>query len=176
MKSWAGIAVCALGVAVIAAGQPGGSDFAARIVAAHNIERAQTGAAPLIWDPLLAQGALVYAGQMAATGSFNHSDRRGRPGIGENLWMGTRGAYRPEAMVGLWAAEKRYFVPGMFPANSRTGNWMDVGHYTQMIWPTTLRVGCGLATARGTDYLVCRYSPKGNIDGKIIPMPRAERG
>jgi hypothetical protein len=37
-----------------------------------------------------------------------------------------------------------------------------------MIWPTTTRVGCALATNASTDYLVCRYSPAGNIDGRPV--------
>jgi hypothetical protein len=83
--------------------------------------------------------------------------------------MGTHGAFTVEAMVRAWASEKRMFVPGVFPNNSRSGNWMDVAHYTQMIWPTTTRIGCALASTSRTDYLICRYSPAGNIDGKPVP-------
>ncbi|WP_197707084.1 CAP domain-containing protein [Calothrix sp. NIES-3974] len=28
-----------------------------------------------------------------------------------------------------------------------TGNWVDVGHYTQIIWRNTTEVGCAIATA-----------------------------
>jgi hypothetical protein len=61
------------------------------------------------------------------------------------------------------------FVPGLFPRVSRTGNWSAVGHYSQMIWPTTTRVGCALASSQLADYLVCRYAPAGNIDGRRVP-------
>jgi hypothetical protein len=145
------------------------NEFAARIVAAHNAERAAAGMPPLSWDAQLASGAAAYAQQLAASGTFAHSDRSKRPGIGENLWMGSHGYFSYEAMVGGWTAEKRFFVPGVFPNNSRTGNWADVGHYTQMIWPTTQRVGCAVATAKSTDYLVCRYASAGNIDGRRLP-------
>lgn len=145
------------------------SQFPARILAAHNAVRAQFGAAPLAWDPALANGAATYAVQLALTNSFQHSDRRARPGTGENLWMGTRGYYSYEAMVGGWASEQRDFVPGIFPAVSRSGNWENVGHYTQMVWPTTTRVGCAVASNARNDYLVCRYSPAGNIDGRPVP-------
>jgi hypothetical protein len=132
----------------------------------------QEGAPLLIWDNDLGTAAAAYAQQMAFTGRFEHSDRKARRGIGENLWMGTHGAYTIERMVGAWASEKRMFVPGIFPANSRSGNWIDIGHYTQMIWPTTTRVGCALASTPRTDYLVCRYSPAGNIDGRWVgPLP-----
>lgn len=145
------------------------SEFPARILAAHNAERSAVGLPPLVWDNALGTAAAAYAQQMAVTGIFQHSDRRARPGVGENLWYGTHGAYSVESMVGAWASEKRAFVPGIFPNVSRTGNWMDVSHYTQMIWPTTQRIGCALAATARTDYLVCRYAPKGNIDGKRVP-------
>jgi Cysteine-rich secretory protein family len=152
------------------------SEFPARILAAHNAERAQVGLPGVVWDPALGTAAAAYAQQMAMTGRFEHSDRKARRGVGENLWMGSRGAYSPESMVGGWASEKRMFMPGVFPNNSRNGNWIDVAHYTQMIWPTTQRIGCALASTPRTDYLVCRYAPAGNIDGKPVGRWPVERG
>ena len=124
---------------------------------------------PLVWDPALAAAAAGYARQLAVTGAFRHSDRRARAGVGENLWMGTRGAYSPERMIGNWASEKRWFRPGIFPRVSSTGRWSDIAHYTQIIWPGTTRIGCGIAGGRGRDVLVCRYAPAGNIDGRRVP-------
>jgi hypothetical protein len=144
------------------------AELPARTLAAQNVQRASLGVPPLAWDKELAIGATAYAEQMALTNLFEHSNRSMRPGIGENLWMGSHGVYSLEAMVGGWASEKRLFMPGVFPANSRSGNWMDVAHYTQMVWPTTARVGCGLATNGRIDYLVCRYATKGNVDGKWV--------
>lgn len=144
------------------------SEFPARILAAHNAERARMGVAPLAWDNALGTAAGAYAAQMAYTGRFEHSDRAARRGIGENLWYGTHGAFTVEAMVSAWASERSMFVPGIFPNVSRTGNWADVAHYTQMIWPTTQRIGCALASTRRADYLVCRYAPAGNIDGRSV--------
>jgi hypothetical protein len=51
---------------------------------------------------------------------------------------------------------------------SRTGNWSDVGHYTQIVWPASQRVGCATASNRANDYLVCRYLPAGNIVGTVL--------
>jgi hypothetical protein len=145
--------------------------FPERILAAHNEERSRFGEAPLVWDRELGAEAATYAAQMASTGLFQHSGKT-QPDVGENLWMGTRGAFSVEEMVGGWTAEKRLFVPGVFPAISRTGNWDDVGHYTQMIWAATNRIGCALASTARTDFLVCRYSPAGNVDGVLIQPPR----
>ena len=144
--------------------------FPSRILSAHNSERAKAGMPPLVWDQGLETGAAIYARQMALSDLFQHSDRKARPGIGENLWMGTRGAFSIESMVGGWTSEKRMFVPGVFPAVSRSGDWADVGHYTQIVWPTTQRLGCALGSNARTDYLVCRYSPAGNIEGTPIQL------
>lgn len=140
-----------------------------RLLAAHNRERAAVGVPPLRWDPTLAAAAASYGPTLAALGRLEHSPRGSRPGQKENLWMGTRGAYSPEQMVGSWAEEKAWFRPGIFPNVSSTGNWLDVSHYTQMIWRSTTDVGCAVHQSRTSDYLICRYSPGGNIDGKRVP-------
>jgi hypothetical protein len=145
------------------------NSFVVRIIAVHNRERTAVGVVSLAWDPVLEAGAASYARRLALTGRFAHSDRASRGGAGENLWMGTRGAYSLEQMIGSWASEKAMFVRGVFPRVSRTGNWAAVGHYSQMIWPTTTRIGCALGSNRTADYLVCRYSPAGNIDGRRAP-------
>jgi hypothetical protein len=142
--------------------------FPSRVLAAHNLERARAGLAPLAWDNDLGNVAAAYAQQLAFTGQFEHSNRQVRRSTGENLWMGSHGAFSVEAMVGGWASEKRWFRPGTFPNVSRTGSWEDVGHYTQMIWPSTRRVGCALASTQRVDYLVCRYSGAGNVDGRRV--------
>ena len=141
----------------------------ARLLAAQNRERAAVGVPPLAWDPLLARDARGYGAVLSAIGQLQHSPKESRPGQRENLWMGTTNAYSPEQMVSTWSNEKRFFRPGIFPAVSTTGNWLDVSHYTTMIWRTTTRVGCAVYQAPQWEYLVCRYSPPGNIDGKPVP-------
>jgi len=82
--------------------------------------------------------------------------------------MGTSGAWQPDQMVRDWASEKKFFRAGAFPEVSNSGSWHDVGHYTQIIWPQTTSFGCAMRTAKGWDYLVCRYSPAGNVMGQIV--------
>jgi len=139
-----------------------------RVLASHNAERARWRVPAMNWDPGLAAAAAVYAAQLAATGRWGHSPRAARPGQGENLWMGTRGYFTPEQMVGGWLSEGRFFRAGVFPMVSRTGNWSDVGHYSQVIWRGTTKVGCAIRSSRSNDYLVCRYSPHGNVDGRNV--------
>ena len=143
--------------------------MAERILAMHNRERAAVGAPPLVWDAMLAESAASYGPTLASLRRLQHSPRDTRPGQRENLAMGTSGYYDYAAMTGFWINEKRNFTPGTFPAVSRTGNWEDVAHYTQMIWKGTTHVGCALHHGGDLDYLICRYSPPGNADGRIVP-------
>lgn len=152
------------------------NSFEGRVLAVHNAARRAFALQPLVWDPALAAGAAQYAAVMAQSGLFEHRDRRARPGIGENLAMGARGYFTLETLLGTWTAEGRNFFPGTFPNVSRDGNWLHVSHYTQMIWPTTTRIGCALASGRGGDYLVCRYAPKGNVDNRSVGYRPVERG
>jgi hypothetical protein len=86
--------------------------------------------------------------------------------------MGSRGGYRTSEMAQSWSAEKRMFRAGIFPNVSRTGSWGDVGHYTQMVWPATNRMGCSLRSSAHWDYLVCRYSNPGNLVGARVGSMR----
>jgi hypothetical protein len=141
-----------------------------RLLAAHNTERARVGAAPLQWDPALASSAASYGPTLASLDRLVHSPRAGRPGQRENLWMGSRGAYSAEQMVGSWIAERALLKPGTYPFVSATGRWEDVSHYTQLVWASTTRVGCAVHSSPKTDFLICRYSPPGNKDGTVIPL------
>ena len=152
------------------------NSFEGRILALHNGERSRFGLVPMRWDPSLAAGAAEWAWSMAQSGIYEHSPKNTRPGTAENLAWGTRGYFGADRLVGGWLAEKAVFMPGIFPNNSRTGNWLHVSHYTQIIWPSTTRVGCAMASGRGNDFLVCRYSPKGNQDGRSVGYPQGERG
>jgi hypothetical protein len=145
------------------------SNLPARILALHNRERAAVGTPPLAWDAALAAAAASYGPALAAHGRLVHSPATSRPGQGENLWMGTAGSFSLEEMVGSWSVEKRLFTPGTVPNVSRSGHFSDVGHYTQMIWRRTVRVGCALHRSRANDYLICRYSPPGNVLGERVP-------
>ena len=143
--------------------------MAARILAMHNQERAAVGAPPMVWDETLAQSAASYGPTLASLRQLRHSPRDTRPGQRETLAMGSSGHYDYQALTGFWINEKRHFVPGQFPNVSRTGNWEDVAHYTQMIWKGTTHVGCALQRGGDLDYLICRYSPPGNADGRPVP-------
>src|SRR5262249_26785938 len=146
---------------------PGTEEFAWQVFAAHNAERAAVGVPPLQWNPALEATATAYAQQLAETGQLVHASREGRGIERENLSEGDDW-WTPGQMMNNWLKEKPNFVPGDYPNVARDGYWMNVSHYTQMIWPTTTDIGCGMASGKGFKWLVCRYSPGGNKDGKAV--------
>ena len=138
------------------------------MLAGHNQARAALNLAPLSWNSDLAADARTYAETLARTGRFEHSPQpRGNPAQGENLWTGTRRAYAYQEMIGHWVAERRFYRALPVPQSSSTGQFGDVGHYTQIVWRTTREVGCAEASNRTDDYVVCRYLPAGNVYGEV---------
>lgn len=130
-------------------------------LAAHNTARAILKQPALVWDPQLAAQAQGYSGYLAATNLFQHS---GAPSQGENLY---RGQSSCGAAVLAWFRERTVYrgdAIGTVWLTLGAGNFEGYGHYTQIVWPTTTRVGCGLV---GTT-VVCRYTPPGNIAGQKL--------
>lgn len=141
----------------------------AAMIRVHAKARRAYGVAPLVWDDTLATDARRYARAMARSGIFAHDKQIGiRPQQGENLFKGTRSAFDYRTMAQLWVDEKIDFRPGRFPYVVPSGDWRRVGHYTQIIWPTTRRFGCATAGNSDEDFLVCRYLPAGNVYGVIL--------
>lgn len=138
---------------------------------AHNIERSKYGYQPLRWNPVLAGNAGAYANQLAGIGRLVHAPREGRGTERENISQGLTG-WSASRLMASWLDEKPYFRAGIFPDISTTGDWSQVGHYSQMIWPTTTDIGCGMAVGGRFSWLVCRYDPGGNKDGKPVGQPQ----
>ena len=141
--------------------------FDRSILDAHNLERASVGAPPLKWDPVLQEHALARAREIAQLRQLTHAPREGRGTERENILSAPIG-YSAAQMMQLWTDEKRHFKAGLFPDVSDTGNWSDVAHYTQMVWSTTTSIGCDYAPGGGFNWVVCRYDPGGNKDGKPV--------
>ncbi len=130
----------------------------------HNRYRAAHCAPPLEWSDELAAVAQGWADQLRDDGcAFEHS----RTKYGENLAAGTSGALPPEAVVEMWYREVDQYA---FPDG---GFSMETGHFTQVVWTDTRRLGCGVAACGGFDIWVCNYDPPGNFEGqyakKVLP-------
>lgn len=133
-------------------------------LAAHNKYRRELRLPALKWSESLERGARAWAKSLTEARAFKHS---GVSGQGENLWIGTSNRFTPTQMIDSWGSEKRNFKYGKFPNVSRTGNWTDVGHYTQIIWRNTTEVGCaGFNGPDGKYRLVARYRAPGNFRGQ----------
>ena len=123
----------------------------------HDAARRTVGLPALSWSDRLAADARRHAAYLARTGRFDHAPQEAE---GENLWAGTRGAFRYEQMAGDWVSERRRF------RNRATLDYARTGHYSQIVWRETTALGCALATGTREDVLVCRYAPRGNWIGE----------
>jgi uncharacterized protein YkwD len=135
-------------------------------VDAHNRVRAKHCAAPLEWSPKLAQVAQAWANTLRDKGCvFGHS---GNESYGENLAAGTTGTLGPDAVVKMWYDEiaDYKFPDGGFSAKT--------GHFTQVVWRGTSRVGCGRSLCKTMEIWVCNYERPGNWEGQyranVLPL------
>ena len=161
-------AICSLTFAGAALAGDDPNRFASELLEAHNEARTQEDAPRLVWSHELAVEAKKWAEVLAAEGRMRHASIDERKGAGENLWMGSAGRFSASFMVNAFVDERQHFKPGKFPNISRTGNWRDVGHYTQVVWKDTRELGCAVVRNERDDFLVCRYWPAGNIYGAEV--------
>lgn len=125
------------------------------ILQEHNKYRARHCAPPLTWSPELAKVAQKWADTLKKKGcAFEHSRTR----YGENLAAGTTGAMPPERVVAMWYEEidKYSFKKPRFS--------METGHFTQLVWKGTTKLGCAMTQCNGFDVWVCNYDPPGNVE------------
>jgi pathogenesis-related protein 1 len=155
----------------------------AGITAAHNAVRAMvdtdTPLPPLEWSADIHAVAQAYAEKLAASCSntLTHSSMQERNGWGENLAMTGGQSGSAQQAVALWESEIECYTFGPFQGgvnatcSSACSDYGGCGHYTQMVWRKSRRVGCGVAEcgsgARIRVYWVCNYDPVGNYIGQL---------
>ncbi len=123
----------------------------------HNLYREEVGVPPLVWSDTLAQVAAEWAVQLVEMGcAFEHSNNQ----YGENLWKGTTGAFPLSYVILSWGEEKELYN---YARNKCKG---VCGHYTQIVWSNTEKVGCASSTCDGMTTWVCNYDPPGNYVGQ----------
>ena len=131
------------------------------LLAAHNDARAAVGVAPLVWSNEVAAHAQDWANHLAANNDCKLAHRPQNP-YGQNLFWSSRAATAAQA-VAMWVAEKANYDAA---SNTCTPNTV-CGHYTQIVWANTTRLGCGRATCGGgAEIWVCNYDPRGNYNGQ----------
>lgn len=131
------------------------------MLAAHDDVRASVDVPPMQWSDALAREAQTWADRCV----FEHSGSR----HGENLSARTDTA-SPATIVAGWASEAEHYD---IRAN-RCAPGKVCGHYTQVVWRDSTRLGCAVATCGGGgpfggggwSFWVCNYDPPGNFSGQ----------
>lgn len=110
----------------------------------------------------------TLAKQWASRCVFEHgnppNDFKG--GIGQNLYMSTNRDDIVQEAIKRWYAEFEYYS-----LDSNTCQTNKVcGHYTQLMWANTYKVGCGLSELCPNN---CRYRLSNeSIDSKLLSFHR----
>jgi hypothetical protein len=134
----------------------------------HNKYRCKADVPLLQWD----DAAATFAQEHANKGKFEHSRRENRivngEQCGENIAWGMP-TYSGVQSTDAWYNEitetgsegdTGYGLVGGSPASPR-----GTGHYTQVVWKDSTKLGCGTAKSDGGDLWVCVYCPAGNFGG-----------
>ncbi|XP_057980398.1 pathogenesis-related protein 1C [Malania oleifera] len=122
---------------------------------AHNKVRAHAGEPLFTWDNHLARYARRYASLRSQDCQMVHSSGP----YGENIFWGATNHWTPTDAVRAWTHEHRFY--------DRTANTCEsgrvCGHYTQIVWRDSTRLGCAYARClNGGVFVVCTYDPPGN--------------
>jgi glutaredoxin len=137
------------------------------ILERHNFFRNEVGIQNLVWSNELAAYAQEWANELAARGcQMNHRPRDGKwkQRYGENIYWAQGMNPTPSDVVNSWGEEKAYFD---FEKLACKGEWYTCGHYTQIIWENTTKVGCAFARCNNNQVIwVCNYNPPGNYIGQ----------
>ncbi|KAL8681136.1 MAG: hypothetical protein Q9186_002729 [Xanthomendoza sp. 1 TL-2023] len=140
-------------------------EFKSALLAAHDTYRTSHNASRLTWNLTLASAATNHAQPCLFAHTQNNPN-------GENL---AAGYPNTTAAVNGWGEEgKKYkFDDGKFDEKT--------GHFTQVVWKATTSVGCGATWCSGQSgtpgwFLVCQYSPAGNVQGAFRKNVQKEEG
>jgi pathogenesis-related protein 1 len=154
------------------------SDEIQDAIDAHNSARKDVNVNnDLRWDNSLAEAAQVYANKMADEGLWEHDVvGNDKYSYGENLYTSSQSITLKDA-VDAWVDEKQYYTLGDIGDKTTCVEGEQCGHYTQIIWKSTSRVGCAKSqykkdsTISSGPYkywfiVVCKYQTPGNIVGR----------
>ncbi|OXB69038.1 hypothetical protein ASZ78_012866 [Callipepla squamata] len=125
------------------------------------------------WDPALAKSAKAWAKKcMFEHNIYLKMPRKMHPtftSIGENIWTGTATIFSVHVALTDWFNEVSNY-------DFNTRHCTDMcGHYTQVVWATSYKVGCAvhfcptihnLPRFNRVAHFVCDYGPAGNYPTK----------
>src|SRR4051794_28455076 len=125
---------------------PTASSLSRDLITAHNAVRAVVRVPPLIWSNQLAKYAQHWADSLAEQRKFYHHPNSP---FGENLFEIQGATATAEEVVESWASESKDYD---LKSNSCHGR---CGHYTQLVWRNTSKVGCGVGWLPAGQVWVC---------------------
>jgi len=129
---------------------------------AHNDLRARHGVPALKLDQELNDFAQQYAEKLASRDTMVHSKGK----YGENLYMS--GGSKPSKSESATAAAGAWYSEISKYDYDQPGFSSKVGHFTQVVWKGTQKLGIGIAYASsGNIYVVGSYYPPGNYQGQF---------
>ncbi|KAI3956497.1 hypothetical protein MKX01_016910 [Papaver californicum] len=138
-----------------------GTIFMNQILDGHNAARAEVGVPPLIWDRNLAVFARGYVDEdRRADCKLLYSERWS---FGETIYSGSRNMTAADA-VAYWVSGKQWYTY----ENNSCAVGKDCSDYTQVVWRTTVHVGCAqIKCDTGDLFIACEYYPHGNYAGAL---------
>ncbi|TMW54435.1 hypothetical protein DOY81_000427 [Sarcophaga bullata] len=120
----------------------------------HNYYRAIHGVPSLKLNRQLCNLADQWSQHLARSNSISH-----RPDneYGENIYYASNFDPTAEQCVQSWYNEVKHYK------YSKPGFSSNTGHFTQLVWKDTQELGVGLTKVDGITFVVCNYSPAGNV-------------
>lgn len=110
-----------------------------------------------MWSTEVAQTARAWAGQLGANGCGPPLQHNPDRPYGENIYWSS-GSSSPQMAVQMWVDEAEHY-----DAETHTcAEGQQCGHYTQVVWANSRKLGCGVATCGSQRVWVCNYDPPGN--------------
>jgi len=145
-----------------------------RVLVSHNVHRANHSASNLVWDNALAS----TAAKIASTCVYAHNTTTDGGGYGQNIAAGLAADNITAIITELfYNGEVGYYTNLYGQANPDMSNFHNWGHFSQIVWKGTSRVGCatqycpkGLANVgpyTPPHFTVCNYGPPGNYLGEF---------
>lgn len=141
-----------------------------RVLVSHNVHRANHSASNLVWDNALAS----TAAKIASTCVYAHNTTTDGGGYGQNIAAGLAADNITAIITELFYNSEVGYFKNLYgqaqPDMSNFGSW---GHFSQIVWKGTSKVGCatqycpkGLANVGPYTppyFTVCNYGPPGKF-------------
>ena len=132
----------------------------------------------MVWDDQLARRAQDWA-ELCQRGHTLMTDCETGDALGQNLYyagnVGSNiGSFDVTTFIKAWNDEKQFYTYSSQECKNAAGQQEVCGHYTQVVWAKSVKVGCGIkycpviSNLGYTNAVVfgCDYTPVGNFNNE----------